>query len=719
MKKIRSGIGDVCGVWRIGVLFALLCINDSRSGVENVYDNKLLQPVGATDGVIPMINWGVVFHSDSMMINGASHFRSTIAVRLNMFNEQVAQMTLMPCATDQQKKFQCETFNKMITAVNTIARTRVKETIDRLNKIIQLIPEWTSTRPARRRRSAFRRYLKRLKQSPHVPAEHIHRIVKRGILSAFGTCFADMMNLPTKADIDTLKTHIDEIGKTVGQAKDELVRSEKELSNFRISSANALAKQMISIKDNANNIDRLRGDMIREEKEHQVLADQLDNELAIMDKYIDYLTELAMEKSVFTAGVEALVKRVDQFTAALRTLITGYLPEMLAEPDDVQKILDELAIDINVKYGGMFEITNKKVTFYYAMRDLAYARKGHDILIMLKIPIQHTGGPLRVYRMDTFPIYRSHDHHGRTLITDLPDYFAVTPQIDFYTEFTASYYDTCRGDQVKTCITQMSMQRQTSKVMSCAAALFYGDSKRIMQACTIKYIDRPPDPYKAIALSGSNYLIVGGDHKVDDDWKVSCPGAASSHNTRTIASCTMCVIDVPCFCLLTGRSLFIQMKLTGCRIPENKNFPDITYKYMFNLPSIHTTFPSELADKFLSDVTKINERPKFNFTKFHIIKSESADVIEAEDKIDADFKKTIEADHNHTVMWYTKAGKQLALSRDWSDLSNNKLNELSHTFSDFTDVLDAKSIMGCFSVGMIIGVFSFVCALFVLWKKPV
>lgn len=712
------------------IITTAITADKNTSFANDLHTNKLFHHVTATDGVIPLINWGVVFHKHSKAINGASYFRSTIVVRLDIFKQQLAHIELIPCTLAKSKKFRCNTFNKMINAVNTIASTRIKEAMDRLHKILQMIPEMrnsgrSSARKKRKSMTAARQvshqlWLLRIRKSPHVPRTmHNRRRGKRDTFGKIGNAFADFFNLPTKHDIDIMETHVDEIGKVVGVAKDELVRSEKDLSNFRIKSANALATDMLRIKDNSNNINNLRNDMIREEKEHADLANAMDNEISIMGKYIDYMTEMSMEKAVYTAGIDIMIKRIDEFTSALRTLTTGYLHEMLVEPSDIQKILDQLTIDINRRYGGMFEITNKKVAFYYSMRDLAYSRKGHDLFIMVKIPIQHTGGPLTVYRMDTFPIYRSHDHHGRTLIVDLPDYFAVSPHIDFYTQFDASFYETCRGEQLKTCGTQVSMQRQTSQIMSCAAALFYGDSKRIMEACTINYIDRPPDPYRAIALASSNYLIIGGDHRVDDDWKVHCPAAASSHSTRTIASATMVVLDLPCFCSLTGRSIFIGMKLTDCRIPHDSNFPDITYKYMFNLPSIHTTFPAELAAKFQADVTKINERPNFNFTKFNIIKSDTPDVIEAENKIDADFKKSINAEHNHTMMFYTKAGKLTKLAGDWSDLTNSKIDDMSNTFSHFTNVLDANSIVGFLSLGMIIGISSLVCGLFVLWKKRI
>jgi hypothetical protein len=691
--------------------------------VDQLENNALLHHVEATDGIIPLINWGVVFHAHSMAINGASYFRSTVVIRLKVFKEPLAKIQLIPCTNAKSKQFRCTIFNKMITAVNSIAQTHVKEAIDRLNKILQIIPEIKVPTTNTRKRRQRRRSAASTGRIVPVAIQVRNRLrKKRGladITGKFGNAFADLFNLPTKHDFDVLTTHVDEIGKVVDTAKDELVSQEKELSNFRIKNANALATEMVRVKDNSNNINNLRADMLREQQDHQALANKMDNDLAIMSKYLDYMTEMNMQKAVYTAGIDIMIKRIDEFTVAIRTLTTGYLHEMLVEPGDVQKILDQLTIDINTKYGGMFEITNTNVAFYYSLRDLVYARKGHDLMIMIKVPIQHTGGPLKVYRMDTFPVYRSHKHHGRTLIVDLPDYFAVSPHIDFYTEFDASFYETCRGEALKTCGSQVSMQRQASKVMSCAAALFYGDSKRIMEACTIKYIDRPPDPYRAVALSNGNYLIVGGDHKVDDDWKINCPGAASSHSTRTIPSCTMCVVDVPCFCSLTGRSIYIELKLTDCRIPGDTNFPDIIFKYMFNLPSIHTTFPVELAAKFQADVTKINERPMFDFTHFNIIKSDPDDVIEAENKIDADFKRTINADHNRTVMFYTKAGKLTKLASDWSDLTTSKVDDLSNQVSDFTDLLDAKSILGIIPIGVIIGIVAIALGIFVMIKKRI
>lgn len=639
----------------------------------------------------------------------------------------------MPCQNSQEKKFRCDVFNEMIEKVNRLTQEKMTEARKQFNRAMMLIPDsriggklpsvvMSSDGIERRKRRRKRRrtiYVRMKERRMHMLIDERKRLrTTRDVFGKVGNVFADFFNLPNNHDMEVLKTHVQEVAKSAGKGKDELVESEKELSNFRIKTANSMATEMVRIGDNSKNINNLREDFIEEQKQHVALADKEMDALEILNKYVDYSAKMTMEVILFEYSLNSLLKHMNNLVDSIRLLATGYIPPYLVEPTDVQMVLNHVKMIIDQKYRDVFELTNSDVAFYYMMRSIVYARNGTDLIVMMKIPIHSVGGTLNVYRVESYQVYRNHNSTDSTRITNLPDYFAVDSKNDMYTEFSATFFDTCRGQNLKTCASQMSLQRQTSTAKTCAAALYFDSARDIMTQCDISYTySGKIRPSRAKQLSNGTHLILDGDPNSTDTWKMNCPDAESGYNVRNVPSCTLCMIDVPCFCSLTSETFFIPLRLTNCVPPVDKQYPSITYRHLVNLPSVHTTFPEELADKFASDVAMINAKWPVHYPKPFIIRSDLSKVITAEKDEDADFKKTMSLEKRKTSMYGTAADKLLKHAQDWSDLAFSHLDDMQDQFTNFTSVLDAKGALGVFSVGVIFGIVSICLSCYILIKK--
>lgn len=718
---------------------------------------------------IAQLNWGVIFDKHSVTLNGESFFLHTIKISLKALNSPPVQIQHLACDTDQQKAFKCEKINDLIASVNSIASTRLTAAITRLRKVLNMVPHMNTPTPStrgRRRRSAQKEFptntnctapldktlslghttsckieaqttrnhmasalLRKALRSHNNSTEarilrHKARRVRRGVFSSAGNFLSDMFNLPNKHDFEVLETHVKEIGNVVGAAKDELMQSEKELSSFQVKSSAALAQQMIAIKENSNQINTVRNSLAMAEAAHQKLADKETDAINIMETYLDYMMDITLKCTLFEAGVNTLEEEIDRYTRAVIALTQGYLSEVLVDPQDIGRILADITKHLSKDY----VLTHTNPAFYYMMRSIVYTRQGDDLIIMLKIPVHNLGGLLSVYRITSLPVYQHQEGNGTTKIMNLPDFFAVDHNMDLYTEFSEAFYDTCRGHSVRTCSSQMSLQRtkyddgsnSQGAIMSCAAALFFDNAPQVMKMCDISYQAEGNDlPSNPLMMRNGSYVITGGDAQSNEMWELNCPAASTGYSVRKIKSCVLCIIDVPCGCSIKSKTFVISRRLTNCEMPDDPNYPSVTYKYMYNLVSINENFARELANQFRADVVMVNKIPNIRYRPLNITRLNISDVVEARKVMDADMKKVIQAHKRRTKIYYSATDKLLAKAENLSDYTNSHVDDMESQIEHFTDNLDSTTVLGTVSVGMIIGIVSIILAVFVLIKVKI
>lgn len=359
------------------------------------------------------------------------------------------------------------------------------------------------------------------------------------------------------------------------------------------------------------------------------------------------------------------------FIEAINNLSRGFISTFILPPTNIKSITLHAKRALN-KYSGTFELSNSDNNpgFYYQMQNLVYTRNKNNIVLMMKIPFHNTGGVLDVYRMHSFPIFRSSTSLETTQITNLPTYFAVDKNGLHFSEFADSYFDSCRGTNLKSCNSQVSLQRvNDNNNPSCAVALYNGDSVAIMKNCKIAYKkhDDPPPPQPYMLPNGT-YFIVGGNPNSTERWHMKCPGATDGYNSRTIPACTLCMIDVPCFCRLGSKNFNIPLRLTGC-IGKDANHPDVVYRNLINLPSVNTHFPQQIAKEFGSNAARIGNKWKaeVNFKPVEIEESKIDDILETQGNNLKDFKKISYLQKKNSMMYANEATMLFSASENMSD----------------------------------------------------
>jgi len=697
--------------------------------------------------IISKSNWGVFFTKERTILNGESYFRHTIVYDMLPFNTALPDIVkILPCDredyTSMPRQFKCQEINELVENVNKLIRDEVNMIIKDVQDALQIIPEGiknidlvnNNVKAAGDGSGGVKRKKRDVKINrdsinvlfpndtlwEYVSGSDPNKAKKRSRRSVFttaGNFMSDLFGWPSQQDVDALETHIGELTKVGSKLKDQLMDSTTSLTCFQIKSKYALATAMTGLKENGKNIDKLRGNIVKMQKQHLRLKDKELEEMAIMNKNVDAYGKFLMGVSAYQNSIETLRYNSIMFIDAIKDLSRGFISPFILPPKDV-KVITAQAKTALKKYGGTFELSNSgdNPGFYYQMQNLIYTRNQNNIVLMMKVPFHNTGGVLNVYRMHSFPIYRTSESLETTQITYLSTYFAVDENGVHFSEFDESYFDSCRGTNVKSCNSQVSLQRvNDDNNPSCALALYKGDSVNIMKNCKIAYKKhKVPPPHKPYMLPNGTYFIVGGDPKSNERWHINCPGATDGYNSRSIPACTLCMIDVPCFCRLGSKDFNIPIRLTGC-VRDDPNHPYVVYRNLINLPSVNTHFAEQVAKQFRSDVARIGSKWKAEtyFKPVEIDESKIDDILEIQGKNLKDFKKISRLQKQRSIMYGSEAAKLFKKSEDMSDFVN------AHTKAwDSQNDYANKTILGyMLTVGFSVGAILLSC--FVLIKKKV
>lgn len=674
-----------------------------------------------SDLVIPRTNWGVIFNKHSVVLNGVSYFKHTMAYSLRELKEEIPSIeTILPCPENSiQRSYKCDVFNAFINTVNRITRTELKQHKDKLWNALEVIPMIQTPQGQgggkRRKRNARR---------IHTSCRNCTTSIRHGkrrrksILKSIGRIASDLFQWANKDDVDILMKHVTKLADAVDIQKNRIVHDEQSLQSFELKTEHTVMEQAQSLQDSVRNMKNLRNDMQEVIDQHTGDMRQIENRIKIMNLYLDRMTNLSLLVNEYKTQSNSFKFQIDMTTQSIMSLSTGYIDSYIVNPKKMKEYIDHVQETLKKKYDGLFEVTNTNPAFYYQLRSIVYTRDEDHLYVMLKIPIHNVGGDLTVYSIDSFPVHRSDNNSDQTIIRNLPAYFAVDGKKEFYTHFTSVQYDSCRGVDLKSCSSQFSLKRRSHGHKSCTAALFFDNGEDVMENCDIGLVSSKGSRPDAKTLANGTYLIVGGDPGVDDDWTFQCPDASPSNKVQKVASCVLCMIEVPCLCSLTGSTFFIPYKLTDCPFPPDPDYPSINYLYMLNMPTVRTTFPQEIADEFKADVYKINERWKtIDYPKLQIVHYNMDSVIEADQQRELDYKKFTQKYVNTSKLYDSRESKLSADVRNWKDLQDSEINDLGKLFEHFTNTMDEKSSVLMVSIGTILAIVSIVLSCFVLIKK--
>ena len=571
----------------------------------------LLFDVGCTDDIASMApwyirtNWGVIFNKVGTVLNGITKYRHTFAVGIPVMN--FTALRPMQCNSERLRKAHCIVINSLTDQLNTAYEqefAKMKQSIDNMIRVIGNVESVSGSskptdnagsRKKRRKRAAYD------SSTPHLSPNYCkdgtvdNENKGGGFLSTIGKIGSDIFGTPTWDDIKVVDTHICELANSVDLNRQEIIESDVRLSsisgalNNRISSLqHGLANMNHRITETQQSLVNVSRDVVKD-------MNRLYARMNLIEATQESMYLLLGNIERFQHVAVRHLRYGTSWLSGMNQLLKGYIPQELITVDDIQNVLDHVNTVVLPK-NPQLRMVHPNPSFYYQVRSTAYTRSQNYVFITLTVPLKSVGGVLGVYRVDKTHIATAEHHTSSTRISNLPDFFAVTPDLEYYTEFSVAHYTSCRGEGVKVCPTERALQ--DANRLSCVAALFLDKKSDVMNLCEFRY-EQNDLPSEAIRLGDNRYLIHSKNAGPHHTYTLHCPyaspepGQSGVGHIRTISSCNTCIVTVPCRCSLDGGTFLITEQLTGCPVGEEIGFPEVTKVYPVNLPVVASQYSIE------------------------------------------------------------------------------------------------------------------------------
>ncbi len=650
-------------------------------------------------------NYGIMFHRVDNILNGITKYRHTFKVPIPDFTYTPLQE--MPCITDRQRQIGCESVNRLTQEENLAVQKSFEQAKRHLDLGLKAIPNVEDMKlPA----SSWR--LQRdLMLGPEYCKHMVHKQSNDGgdFLGLAGKVVSDIFGSPTWDDITVTANHICESAKVaeinkkaITSASDDLTSISETIEkhidtvqrgmsdiNMRLTETNGKLQELADVQVNDTNV-------IIERQNLAEVAQQVMFEI---------MTNLAHHKA---QGMEH-VMAFNDWLPGINQLLKGYVPENFVMIDDIQTVINYINNQIVPAYNHRLKLVHPNPGFYHQVRSISYTRDNNNIYITVVFPMYTAGGLLAVYRIDRTHISTTDRHESSTRIANLPDFIAVTADLRYYMELNLAHYMSCRGDDVRMCSSERSLQIAGKR--TCAAALFYDHRDDIMARCDIHY--EPYDlPSEAVLLDDASYLVHSKNAGPHNTWTMDCPYSLSGdRDVQQIPSCKTCIIEVPCGCSVEAPDFFIPYRLTGCKMTEHDARPTLVRTFPANLALLtHLYSPAQLTAWTGSNATSAPWLlDGLNLT---VIDTVMPQVVEADKQYAGDFKKLLKLHNNKSDVYASKSEYFIKKTADMRDLDMASIIDLEerldvHTWGAF---FNPKATLGGVSTSVIISMAALIMA---------
>lgn len=636
--------------------------------------------VNLMDHQVIRTNWGVVFSKVGTILNGVSKYRHTFAVAIPQ--ALYTPLREIDCDSDALKLAHCQAINSLVRSVNRGYREEFVVADANIRRVLSAVPTTGGDDGgggADDGGNIGRRTRK--KRSPHLSANYCKdgatedRNQGGGILSAFGKVASDLFGTPSFDDIKIVDRHICELADTVSLNAGQIRTTQDHLSSL----SSILDDEITSLRSGLGNMN----DRITETQEILVnVTRSLEGDLDRLQTRIQLQDDAQEAMYVFFGHLErfqhAVIRRlayISTWTYGVNKLLEGYVPQELVPTRDVEAVLDHVRRTI-LQHHPRLQLVHDNPAFYYRVRSTAFTKRNNFLYVMMTVPLKTKGGMLGVYRVDRTPIRTSEDHPSTTRIVNLPDFFAATSDLQYYTELSTAHYLSCRGEDVRVCQTERALQDSDRK--TCAAAIFYNSLSAVHEHCDIRYEPNASFP-EALRLTHSQYLV-HGDQTTSRSWTMHCPYARGTDKIRSVPACGTCIVNVPCGCSLDGDTFLIPLQVTECDFAEDEfGFPTVTKIYPYNLPIMSRLFSdSSFSSRAYSSPEAGTDRP---VRLSHYIRNLTGhddwdEVVARDEKYRMDLTKMIDEGRKKTAAYADKAEYYLKKATDFHDLVQAPLQGL-------------------------------------------
>ena len=224
--------------------------------------------------------------------------------------------------------------------------------------------------------------------------------------------------------------------------------------------------------------------------------------------------------------------------------------------------------------------------------------------ITLKFPVSSSTTKFTVFQTLSLPLPVHESNNHATQLLDVPPYFSISADEDYYIILTHSEWLSCKGLAQKHCPRQLPYTPITKP--SCISAIYMNQKDFVKQHCDFRYMPDKLTP-QVCPFSNKQTLLINMQRV-----NLHC-----QFLSRIIPGCKFCIINIPCLCVLRTPDVFIPPLLQPCHNTSNV----ITKLHPVNLILLQhlrdaTQHQSFFGDTLFSASLPIN-LPHFNMHRYN------------------------------------------------------------------------------------------------------
>ena len=208
----------------------------------------------------------------------------------------------------------------------------------------------------------------------------------------------------------------------------------------------------------------------------------------------------------------------------------------------------------------------------------------HDskLYVTVKFPMSSHSRPLSLFKVLSYPVHTS-DH--ATQILDLPEFFALTHDTQFYATFKHSDFSSCTRTPHLNCYFNKALMPVTQE--TCIKALFANNKDLINKYCDFRMMLNHLSP-QIVEISKSSILV----------YKSPTLELDCRSGKRMMKGCNFCTLSIPCECGVSTSQLYLPPRLSAC----HNHSKTITKLHPVNLAMLQQFFNSTFLKNIRGDI---------------------------------------------------------------------------------------------------------------------
>ncbi|MES9881484.1 MAG: envelope fusion protein [Sedimenticola sp.] len=558
--------------------------------------------MGQTETVLQRLNYGVIFKEEADVRLGNEYW-------LHTFKLPMPKRLMVPMIGDCHKDNDtCLLIGQMLGQINMFRKDTALQLNNTILSIKRLVPE-ASIRKTR---------------------------TKRALLSFVGQLSRTIFGTATVDDVEMLARHINKLTQKSFDITKALQQHGAHMSSYIAIANKRMDNLMQGIEENEQAISYVHSQIQRTFRNLEATFAHMNSLLLTQIEHSNHLNH-----------------ELEELKLGILDLVMGKLSPLLIPSSVMQNTIHHIQKVIDAKYTG-FHLSFESVQQIYDACPFLFTRNGSNIYITLKVPLSFHKRPMKLFRIISLPVPINTTSLHATHLPDLPQYFAISADEQFYTTMSQTELSTCTGKTSLSCNFNRALEPVTSD--SCTLALFQGNKVSIHSKCDFRFIHNSIKP-SIVEITPSSVLV----------YRTPIMSMECGKTQKMITGCDFCIMQLPCLCSLTSTRLFLHPRLTTCHHTNN-----ITTLHPVNLILLQTFFDERTTEHLLADTTFPNP-VNVSVPQFKLYEHKMDDILADDTKNHLSLKKMAEKAKQDEVIFKSLTEPLLEgmipIPTSWPDLN--------------------------------------------------